>query len=333
MVCVRSSHGRSLPSRTSRRCGRGQTTTTRRAWRASLTRRKSAWTPTGRTTGRAACGSWTRDRRARRMTSHPTRCTRTPRHTTTPTPTRRRAARTRSEEEADTEEDSVAPITLLPTTTSFDLRGGPKPQEGAEDKGTAGSPFLEEEDFVDVDAGREDGIEDDWVDPVPSQPVAAPAPVKKSKGENGKGKEGKAKKEKRNKTKKAAAVPVPSVHYPFPVSLEDGTSGGGQQQQQRAEERERQRQRNVTVSPPRPPAQRRNEGSACILRARVTGGGRRTAACAVCSPPTTNYFLSFYRCALVFCPYHLVFLFNFFAVYFLLLEFVPTGLSWQAQGR
>jgi hypothetical protein len=135
----------------------------------------------------------------------------------------------RTHNEADTEEDPVAPITPMPTTTRFDL---PKAQDGTGEKGTAGSPFPEEEDgFVDVDAGRDDDIEDDWVDPVP------PAPAKRSKSASGKGKEGKEKKEKRSKTKKAAAAPVPSVYYPFPVSVEDGATGGGgqqQQQQQRA---------------------------------------------------------------------------------------------------
>jgi hypothetical protein len=48
---------------------------------------------------------------------------------------------------------------LLPTTTRFDMSGGLKVQDGAGDKGTAGSPFPEEEDdFVNVDAGREDDI-------------------------------------------------------------------------------------------------------------------------------------------------------------------------------
>ncbi|KAJ7245089.1 hypothetical protein C8J57DRAFT_1191054 [Mycena rebaudengoi] len=175
------------------------------------------------------------------------------------------SARTRSEEANDTEEDPVAPITPLPTTTRFDLSGGPN---GAGEKGTGGSHFPEEEDGF-VDAGREDDIEDDWVDPVPPPPVAAPAPAKKSKSASGKGKE---RKEKRSKTKKAAAVPVPSVHYPFPVSAEDGATGGGQQQQQRAEERERERQRNVTVSP-RPTAQGRSEGQR-MHTARARDGGR-----------------------------------------------------------
>jgi hypothetical protein len=129
--------------------------------------------------------------------------------------------------------DPVAPTTLLPTTTRFDLTGGPKERDGAGEKDKAGSPFPEEDGFVDVDAGREDDIEDDWVDLAsPQQPVAAPAPAPaKSRSASGKGKEGKEEKEKRSKTKKAAAVPVPSVHYPFPVSVEDSASGGGQQQQ------------------------------------------------------------------------------------------------------
>ncbi|KAJ7242642.1 hypothetical protein C8J57DRAFT_1367288, partial [Mycena rebaudengoi] len=161
------------------------------------------------------------------------------------------SVRTRSEE-ADTEEDPVAPITPLPTTTRFDLSRGPK--------GTAGLPFPEEEDgFVDVDAGRVDNIEDDWVGPVPPL-VAAPAAAKKSKSVSGKGKEQKEKeKEKRSKTKKAEAVPVPSVQYPFPVSVEDGASGGGQQH--------RARRRRAAA-----------RGSACIPRARGAGGARRAGA-------------------------------------------------------
>ncbi|KAJ7249836.1 peptidase family C54-domain-containing protein [Mycena rebaudengoi] len=156
------------------------------------------------------------------------------------------SARTRNEEANDTEEDPVA-------AADHDA------QDGAGEKGTAGSPFLEEEDGF-VDAGREDDIKDDWVDPVPPPPpVAAPVPAKKSKSASGKGKEGKEKKEKGSKTKKAAVVPVLSVHYPFP-------------QQQRAEEWERERQRNVTVSP-RPTAQGSSEGQ-CMHTARAHDGGR-----------------------------------------------------------
>ncbi|KAJ7215258.1 hypothetical protein C8J57DRAFT_1255537 [Mycena rebaudengoi] len=156
-------------------------------------------------------------------------------------------------EEADTEEDPVAPITALPTTTRLRTARG---------EGHGG-----------LDAGQENDMggdtEDDWVDPVPPPPVAAPVPVKKSKSASGKSKEGKEKKEKSSKTKKAA-VPVPSVHYPFPVSVEDGATGNGQQQQ-RAEERERKRQRNVTVSL-RLPAQGRSEGQRMhTVRARDRG--------------------------------------------------------------
>jgi cysteine protease ATG4 len=88
------------------------------------------------------------------------------------------SARTRSEE-ADTEEDPVAPITPLPTTTRFDLSGGPKAQDSAGAKGTAGLPISEWEDGFVEDVGQEDDIEDYWIDPAP--PVAAPAPAKKSK--------------------------------------------------------------------------------------------------------------------------------------------------------
>ncbi|KAJ7246640.1 hypothetical protein C8J57DRAFT_1674770 [Mycena rebaudengoi] len=89
----------------------------------SVSERRRSWT---RTTGRGACPSSTRGLVVR--------------------------ARTRSEEEADTEEDPIAPITPLPTTTRFDLSGGPKAQDGA---GRAVSVFPEEDGFVDVDAGRE----------------------------------------------------------------------------------------------------------------------------------------------------------------------------------
>ncbi|KAJ7239736.1 hypothetical protein C8J57DRAFT_1528079 [Mycena rebaudengoi] len=227
-----------------------------RGGRASLTRRKSAWTPRGRTTGRAACAFFDKESSS---ASHGV------------------SVRTCSEEGADTEDDPVAPITLLPATTRFDLSGEPKERDGAGEKGKAGSPFPEEDGFVDVDKGREndngDDIEDDWVDPVPSPPAPAPLPVKKSKSGSGKSKEGK---ENKGRTE-AAAVPVPSVHYPFPVSVEDGATGGGQQQQ-RADERGRGRQRNVTVSP-RPPAQGHCEGHrACMPRARVTAGVHRAVA-------------------------------------------------------
>ncbi|KAJ7227775.1 peptidase family C54-domain-containing protein [Mycena rebaudengoi] len=174
------------------------------------------------------------------------------------------SARTRSEE-ADTEEDPVAPITPLPTTTRFDLSGGPKERDGAEEKDKAGSPFPVE----DMDAGREN---DNGDDPVPSPPMPAPAAVKKSKRGGGKSKEGKKKEEKKSKTNKAAAVPVPGVHYPFPVSAQGGASGGGQQQQERADERERERLLNVTVSPP-PPAQGRSEGRR-MHTAHARDGGR-----------------------------------------------------------
>ncbi|KAJ7243344.1 hypothetical protein C8J57DRAFT_1366352, partial [Mycena rebaudengoi] len=150
------------------------------------------------------------------------------------------SARTRSEE-ADTEEDPVAPITPLPTTTRFDLSGGAKERDGARGQGKAESPFHKEDDgFVDVDAGREndngDDVEDDWVDPVPSLPVPVPPLVKKSKSGSGKSTEGKGK-ERKNKTKKAAAVPVLSVHYPFPVSVEDGATAVGSSSSARMSER------------------------------------------------------------------------------------------------
>jgi hypothetical protein len=51
------------------------------------------------------------------------------------------SARTPSEEEADTEEDPVAPITPLPTTTRFHPGGRPKERDGAEEMGKAESPF------------------------------------------------------------------------------------------------------------------------------------------------------------------------------------------------
>jgi hypothetical protein len=49
------------------------------------------------------------------------------------------SARARSEEEVNTEEDPVAPITLLPTTTRFDLSGGPKERDGAGEKRQGGT--------------------------------------------------------------------------------------------------------------------------------------------------------------------------------------------------
>ncbi|KAJ7082104.1 hypothetical protein C8R44DRAFT_823111, partial [Mycena epipterygia] len=49
----------------------------------------------------------------------------------------------------------------------------------------------------------------------------------------------------KSKTHSKKAVPVPSVHYRFPVSLEDGAAPTSSPQPQL----ERERQRNVTVSP------------------------------------------------------------------------------------
>ncbi|KAJ7218836.1 hypothetical protein C8J57DRAFT_1732157 [Mycena rebaudengoi] len=112
------------------------------------------------------------------------------------------SARTRSE-------DPVAPLTPLPTTTRFDLSRGRKAQDGAGEK--AGRRRL----------GR----------PGAAAAGGCTCAGQEEQEREREGKEGKEKKEKRSKTKKAAAVPVPSVHYPFPVSAEDGATGGGQQQQ------------------------------------------------------------------------------------------------------
>ncbi|KAJ7241091.1 hypothetical protein C8J57DRAFT_1244914 [Mycena rebaudengoi] len=175
------------------------------------------------------------------------------------------SARTRSEE-ADTEEDPVAPITPLPTTTWFDLSGRPKAQDGAGEKGTkdmAATP-------------RTTGA-------AAAGCCACAGQEEQEREREGEG--GKEKKEKKRKTKKAAAVLVPSVHYPFPVSAEDGASGGGQQQH--AEEWEWERQRNVTVSP-RPTAQGRSDrGRQGMHTARARNGGR-TQNGGVCGVLTTD---------------------------------------------
>jgi cysteine protease ATG4 len=112
------------------------------------------------------------------------------------------SGKTRSE--VDTEEDPVAPITPLPGAR-FDLSGGPPPAPAGKEKGTVGDAYADlEGDDGFVDASGDMDIEDDWVDPV----APPPAPVAKKVSKKGKG-----------KSKKA--VPVPSVHYPFPVSVED----------------------------------------------------------------------------------------------------------------
>ncbi|KAJ7212784.1 hypothetical protein C8J57DRAFT_1539030 [Mycena rebaudengoi] len=115
-------------------------------------------------------------------------------------------------------------------------------------------------------SGREDVIEDDWVDPAPPpRPVAAPAPVK-SRSASGKGKERK-EKEKRSKDEEGGGGARAQRALSVPV-----------QQQQRAEARERERQRNVTVSP-RPTVQSRSEGhrmhTARARRGRTQSGGVR----------------------------------------------------------
>ncbi|KAJ7270875.1 hypothetical protein C8J57DRAFT_1468103 [Mycena rebaudengoi] len=210
-------------------------------WRASLTGRRSVWMPRGWTTGRAA---W---RVARALDTLPLQLELDDEQ-------RAHAQRgggrhgggPRQSDYAAAHHDALRPER---ETEERDRAG---------EEGNAGSPFPEEDGFVDVDAGWEidngDDMEDDWVDPVLLPPVSAPAPVEKSKSASGKSKEGKEKREKKSKRKKVAAVPVPGVHYPFPVSVEDGAEGGGRQQH--AEERETERQR---VSP-HPPAQGRSEG-------------------------------------------------------------------------
>ncbi|KAJ7243230.1 hypothetical protein C8J57DRAFT_63593 [Mycena rebaudengoi] len=98
-------------------------------------------------------------------------------------------ARTRSQE-ADTEEDAVAPITPLPTTTHFDLNGGRRPRTAR------GRRAREEEDgFVDVDAGGR----------MTSRTTGSTRCLRRRWLRlRGKGNEGKEKKEKRSKTKKRA---------------------------------------------------------------------------------------------------------------------------------
>jgi cysteine protease ATG4 len=133
------------------------------------------------------------------------------------------SGKTRSE--VDTEEDPVAPITPLPGA-HFDLSGAPPPAPAGKDKGTVGDAYAElEGDDGFVDASGDMKIEDDWVDPV----APPPAPVAKKVSKKGKG-------------KRKTAVPVPSVHYPFPVSVED-CAGVPASPSQRA------RERIVTVSP------------------------------------------------------------------------------------
>ncbi|KAJ7433638.1 hypothetical protein B0H11DRAFT_757814 [Mycena galericulata] len=130
-------------------------------------------------------------------------------------------------EEVDTEEDAVAPITPLPGAR-FEI-GAPPTTSKATD--SSAFPELEGDDGF-VDAASEVDIEDDWVDPVAAPPPPPPPPSsKKSSGSKGKSK-GRGKK----------AVPVPSVHYPFPVSVEDAASPPAMPAPQ-------ERQRNVTVSP------------------------------------------------------------------------------------
>ncbi|KAJ6543410.1 hypothetical protein DFH09DRAFT_1367989 [Mycena vulgaris] len=98
----------------------------------------------------------------------------------------------------------------------------------------ASAPAAYGDDDDCVDAGGAIEIEDDWVAPV--APPRAPR-VKKSSFT------GKAK----SKTHSKKAVPVPSVHYRFPASVEDGAALTSPPQPQ--PERERERQWNLTVSP------------------------------------------------------------------------------------
>ncbi|KAF8215429.1 hypothetical protein K438DRAFT_1955408 [Mycena galopus ATCC 62051] len=159
-------------------------------------------------------------------------------------------------EQVDTEEDPVAPITLLPTTTCFHLtlqQSATTKGRGGKTVGEAYAELQEEGDGDDgfVDAGGEvDDIEDDWIDPVapPPLPPMAKKTLSKEKGVSSSGKDKSGSKEKSRsgsgKGKKKKAVPVPSMHYPFPVSAEDGAGTTTPQR-----ERERERERNVTVSP------------------------------------------------------------------------------------
>ncbi|KAF8124650.1 hypothetical protein K438DRAFT_1791569 [Mycena galopus ATCC 62051] len=135
--------------------------------------------------------------------------------------------------EVHMEEGPVTPITPLPTNTRFDLT----PQQsavagkgrGGKEK-TVGEPCAEEgngeDGFVDV-GGR--GGEDDWVDPVALPPPIAKKTLSKEKGASSSGKDKSGSKEKSGSGSgkgKKKAVSVPSVHYPFPVSAEDGAGTG-----------------------------------------------------------------------------------------------------------
>ncbi|KAF8146129.1 hypothetical protein K438DRAFT_1781286 [Mycena galopus ATCC 62051] len=161
-------------------------------------------------------------------------------------------------EKVDTEEDPVAPITPLPTTTRFDLT----PQQSATTKGRSGKTVGEahaelqeegngedEDEFFDA-GGEVEDIEDDWVDPVapPPLPPMAKMMSSKEKGASSSGKDKSGSKEKSRsgsgKGKKKKVAPVPSVHYPFPVSAEDGAGAGATTPQQ---EKEQERERNVTA--------------------------------------------------------------------------------------
>ncbi|KAJ6546197.1 hypothetical protein DFH09DRAFT_1087840 [Mycena vulgaris] len=129
--------------------------------------------------------------------------------------------------EVDTEVDPFAPITPLPGAR-FNIHGPPPTAR----KGAPSNMYTDlEDDNGFVDAGGEVDIEDDWVDPV------APPPS---------GSKGKAKN----------PVPVPSLHYTFPISVEDAAAPPATTQEQ---------QRNVTVSP----------RAADAYGARVMAGRRR----------------------------------------------------------
>jgi hypothetical protein len=133
------------------------------------------------------------------------------------------------------------------------------PQQSATTKGrsgkTAGEAYAElqeegdgedEDEFVDA-GGEVDDIEDDWVDPVAPPPPPPPMAKKtssKKKGASSSGKDKSGSKEKSASGKGKKAVPVPSVHYPFPVSAEDGACAGAMTPQQK---KEQERERNVTA--------------------------------------------------------------------------------------
>ncbi|KAJ6563123.1 hypothetical protein DFH09DRAFT_1315747 [Mycena vulgaris] len=133
---------------------------------------------------------------------------------------------------------------------------------------SAPAAYGDDDDCVDASGAIE--IEDDWVSPV----APPPAPSVKKSSFTGKAK---------SKRHSKKAVPVPSVHYRFPASVEDGAVLTSSPQPQ--PERERRRQRNVTVLPRSGggSGQRSGGGSGQRSRAGWRTDGRRVEAFAGCS--------------------------------------------------